>query len=86
MLAGQLKMQSRYLPLDRRDLRQGMVEGAVTNFFDIGIKLKLFSNWCLYSKGPLYSYALEDFSRWLFKRVQRRHTHLWNKTEEKSNV
>lgn len=66
-------MRSRYLPLDRRDLQQYMVDRAVANLFIIFVSVKLFD------KKSVDRDAMNFFSKSLFKIAMRRHTNLWRK-------
>lgn len=66
-------MTSKYLPLDRRDLQQHMVDGAQGSFFAICVKLGFFN------VNSVDRHAMNEFSRNLFRMVTRRHTHLWKK-------
>lgn len=66
-----IPMATRYLPENRRDLQQSMVDHSQANFFAICVKLRLFG------AQTIDGYALNRFSKKLFKLVMQRHTHLW---------
>lgn len=66
-----VKMATRFLPLDRRDLQQRMVDNAQGHFFAVCVSLKLFS------ASSIDRYVMNEFSKALFRLVKQRHTHLW---------
>jgi len=69
----QPEMLTKYLPRDRRDLQQYMVDQSQSNFFVICVRLKLFQ------EKNIDRHLMGNFARRLFKLVKHRHTHLWDK-------
>ena len=65
------RRDGRFLPLDRRDLQQHHVDHALANVLATCVKLNLWS------RNSVGRDNLIDLSRYLFKLVKRRHTHLW---------
>lgn len=64
-------MASKYTPLDRRDLSEKMTASGVALFFALLVQLKL----CRFE--TVDQYAINDFSKRLYKLVQRRHSKIW---------
>lgn len=68
-----IPMATKYLPVDRRDLTLINVNHCVANYFAICVRLSLFKGDTVGDTG------LNNFARRLFRIVQKRHTHLWDK-------
>ena len=68
-----IKMATKYLPDNRRDLTANMVNHSVANVFAICVKLKLFRPEIIIRE------VMSNFAINLYKHTMKRHTHLWNK-------
>jgi hypothetical protein len=64
------------LPRHRRDITQYMVDQSQASLFVLCVRLGLCK------EKHIDRHAMGNFSRMLFKRVARRHTHLWDIVDE----